>query len=197
MADDLPSGATPIDPDEAEGLLHSHVTTRAELDELEELNIQAGLEWAQRRLRGRRSLDVLTVRFLYELHTQMFGNIWEWAGRVRRTDKNIGVDKRIVREEVRKLIEDARYWREEGVFPPDELAVRFHHRLVWIHPFVNGNGRHARMMADLIAQQAGRPFFTWGGPSLARTSDLRRAYIEALRQADRGDMGPLLMFARS
>lgn len=194
----MPYGASPIDPDEAEGLVQSHVSTRQELDELEEANIQAGLEWAHRRaLRGRRRADVLTEEFLYELHRQMFGAVWAWAGQVRTTDKNIGVDKFVIRPEVRKLVEDARYWRENGIYATDELAVRFHHRLVWIHPFPNGNGRHARLMADLIAQQAGRPRFSWGGVSLTRTSALRKAYIGALREADQGNMDPLIAFARS
>lgn len=198
MTSDLPYGATPIDPDEAEGLLHTHVSTPSELDELEEANIQSGLEWAlDRAVLGRRTVDVLTEEFIYALHKRMFGSVWSWAGQVRKTDKNIGVDKFLVRSEVRKLVEDARYWREHEVFNPDELAVRFHHRLVWVHPFPNGNGRHARLMADLLVQQAGRPAFSWGGASLVRTSELRRTYINGLRSADGGDMDPLVAFARS
>ncbi len=148
MTNDLPTGATPIDPDEAEGLLPEHVTTRGELDELEEANIQEGLEWALGRSR-----EVLSEEFVYELHRRMFDSVWAWAGKVRLTDKNIGVDKNIVRTEVRKLIDDALYWRENLVYEPDGLAVRFHYRLVSIHPFPNGNGRHARLMADLLIRQ--------------------------------------------
>ena len=192
MSDDLPTGATPIDPDEAEGLIPEHVTTRGELDELEEANIQEGLEWALRRSR-----EVLSEEFVYELHRRMFDSVWAWTGKVRLTDKNIGVDKHTVRMEVRKLIEDARYWRENLVHEPDELAVRFHHRLVSIHPFPNGNGRHARLMADLLVRQLGADAFSWGGASLTNTSDLRTAYIGALRKADEGNVGPLLEFARS
>lgn len=195
MTSERPYGATPIDVDEAEGLLASHISTRGELDELEEVNVQAGLEWTRRRLL--KGEDVLTERFLYALHKRMFGAVWSWAGTVRTTDKNIGVDRFVIRQEVRKLVEDARFWRDQGTYPPDELAVRFHHRLVWIHPFSNGNGRHARMMADLLAEQLGRPPFSWGGRSLTETSQLRRAYIGALRAADGGDLLPLLAFARS
>jgi Fic-DOC domain mobile mystery protein B len=196
--DSVPDGATPIDPDEAEDLLLAHVTTRAELDELEEANIQQGLEWARRRaLRTSRPLDVLTERFLYELHRQMFGSVWEWAGTVRKTDKNIGIDKFAVRTEVKKLVEDARYWREHSVFGPVEMAVRFHHRLVSIHPFPNGNGRHARMMADLLLEQMGNKPLSWGGESLTEKSALRSAYIGALQHADNGDLRPLLEFAQS
>lgn len=196
--DDLPAGATPLDPDEADGLIPSHIGTRGELDELEEANIQEGLRWAHAKaLVPARPVDALTESFVFELHREMFGSVWAWAGKVRRTDKNIGVDKFQVPTEVRKLVEDARYWRDNGTYPPDELAVRFHHRLVAIHPFPNGKGRHARMMADIIVQQAGRPAFTWGGRSLNTTSELRSAYIDALRSADRGDMEPLMQFARS
>ena len=192
------SGATPLDPDEADGLIPTHISTRGELDELEEANIQEGLQWARRKaLGGSRPVDVLTESFLYALHEEMLGSVWSWAGKVRRTDKNIGVDKFIVRTEVRKLIEDGRYWREHAVYDADELAVRFHYRLVSIHPFPNGNGRHARMMADLIAQQAGRPAFSWGSASLTSTSELRSAYVNALRRADEGDLAALLEFARS
>ena len=198
MTSELPYGATPLDPDEAEGLRPTHVRTHRELDELEEMNIQAGLEWAHRRtLRKRRRVDVLSEPFLYELHREMFGAVWEWAGKVRTTDKNIGVDKFMVRQEVKKLLGDARFWRENGTYGTDELALRFHHRLVWIHPFPNGNGRHARMMADLLAEQAGRPPFSWGGRRLTDMSEVRKAYITALRRADGGDLGPLMDFARS
>lgn len=198
MQSSAPDGATPLDPDDADGLLHAHVATRGELDELEEVNIQLGLEWAMRRaVTGRRRVDVLTEDFLYELHRRMFGEVWEWAGEVRRSNKNIGVDKHNVRVEVRNLIEDARVWRAQNIYGPDELAVRFHHRLVAIHPFANGNGRHARLMADLIALQAGKPSFTWGGARLTSTSELRTAYVTALREADRGDMALLIAFARS
>ena len=194
----LPGGATPIDPDEADGLIPEHVSTRGELDELEEANIQEGLTWAvQRAVLGRKRADVLSESFLYELHKRMFGAVWTWAGKVRLTDKNIGVAKHIVRPEVRKLVEDARYWREENVYSHEELAVRFHHRLVSIHPFPNGNGRHARLMADLIAQQSGLEPFSWGRTSLTKTSDLQSAYIDALRSADKGDFGPLMAFAQS
>lgn len=198
MTADPPDGATPLDSAETEGLLPHHVMTRAELDELEEANIQIGMEWAlTTAVLNRRRADVLTERFLYELHRRMFDEVWDWAGHVRRTDKNIGVDKARIRVEVRKLVEDARYWRENGTYAPDELALRFHHRLVSIHPFPNGNGRHARLMADLIVQQAGRRAFSWGGASLMTTSALRSAYIHALQRADEGDLCPLVDFARS
>lgn len=198
METDDPAGATPLDPEDEEGLLLPHVSTRGDLDELEEANIQGAVTWALRQIgSGHRRVDVLTEEFLYELHRRMFGSVWKWAGEVRRTDTNIGIDRSLIRVEVRKLIDDARFWRREVVYDVDEIAVRFHHRLVWIHPFPNGNGRHARLMADLIAEQAGRPRFSWGSGALVSTSDLRAAYVAALRQADGGDLAPLLEFARS
>lgn len=198
MDRDLPPWATPIDPDEAEGLIPEHITTRGELDELEEANIHEGLGWAMRRaVLARNPLDVLSEEFLYDLHRRMFDAVWEWAGKVRLTDKNIGIDKHLVRTEVRKLIADARHWLDGGVYPAEELAIRFHHRLVSIHPFPNGNGRHARLMADLIVQQLGLEPFSWGGTSLNQTSTLRSAYLEALRAADDGDFSPFMEFARS
>jgi Fic-DOC domain mobile mystery protein B len=173
MDSSTPNGATPVDPDETEGLLHGHVVTRAELDELEEANIQIGLEWAVRRaITSRRPIDVLSEEFLYALHERMFGEVWSWAGEVRRSEKNIGVERHRIRVEVRNLVEDARVWRERQAYSPDEIAVRFHHRLVSIHPFPNGNGRHARLMADLLAMQAGRP--TQIDPSRTATSRMRR-----------------------
>lgn len=198
MPFDVPPDATLLDPDETEGLLAAHVTTRRELDELEEANIQLGLEWASRTaLFARRRADVLSESFVFELHRRMFGEVWQWAGSVRRTNKNIGIDKSEIRPRLRDLLEDARVWRYGEIYPPDEQAVRFHHRLVAIHPFPNGNGRHARMMADLLVMQSGRPRFSWGSGRLTTTSELRRRYIDALRAADRGDCALLLDFARS
>jgi Fic-DOC domain mobile mystery protein B len=193
-----PDGATPIDADEAEGLIPTHITSRKELDELEEANIQAALMWSRRKaLSGKRRSDVLNEHFLFDLHRRMFSSVWKWAGEIRRTNKNIGVDKFLIRTEVRKLIEDARYWRENGIYDRDEIAVRFHHRLVAIHPFPNGNGRHSRLMADLLVQQTGGESFSWGSSTLTAVSELRAEYIAALRKADEGDLTALLAFARS
>ncbi len=198
MHDSQPDGATPLDADEIEGLLPGHIATRAELDELEEANITSGLEWAMRTavMSARRS-DVLSEQFIFALHKRMFGEVWEWAGQIRRSNKNIGVDKHSIRVQLKALIEDTRYWRDHTVYSTDEIAVRFHHRLVAIHPFPNGNGRHARLTSDIIALQAGRNPFSWGGGRPISTSELRSAYIAALRTADDGEITPLLEFARS
>jgi Fic-DOC domain mobile mystery protein B len=127
----------------------------------------------------------------------MFDQTWRWAGQYRSTEKNIGIPHYQIREALPALLGDVRYWVEHRTFEPDELAVRFHHRLVLIHPFANGNGRHARLMADVFLRRQDRPGFTWGGADMVRAGDFRRRYIDALRAADRNDIQPLVVFARS
>jgi len=194
MKFDTPEGATPLDLDEAEGLLLSHITTRAELDRWEQENIAEAEAWAFRRAHP----DILTDGFVKRLHKRMFGHVWRWAGSYRKTGKNIGVPAWQIATELRTLCDDCAAWIAHGVYPPDEIAVRFHHRLTAIHPFANGNGRHARLMTDiLLAQLLKQPRFTWGSGNLVNAGDCRKEYINALRAADRHDYGPLLVFVRS
>jgi Fic-DOC domain mobile mystery protein B len=190
---EYPEGATPLDPDEMEGLKFKHVTTRGELDELEQINIQAGLLWLARQRRK----DVLSDNFAVTLHKRLFGDVWSWAGTFRKTGKNIGIDPLHIGVELRKLMDDARYWAERGTYNPAEAALRLHHRMVFIHPFPNGNGRHARIMADTVLTRVyGAEPIDWaGGRDLQQMSDRRTAYIAALRAADKGDLAPLLAFA--
>jgi Fic-DOC domain mobile mystery protein B len=194
MIFDEPAGATPLDPDEAAGLRLTHITTRGELNRWEQENIAAGDSWAF----GRRHKDLLDEGFMRRLHRRMFGEVWRWAGEFRRSGKNIGVDRLQIPIELRKLRDDVRAWLEYGSYPPDEIAARFHHRLVAIHPFANANGRHARTVTDLLlVQRLGRSRFSWGRGKLTDSSEVRKRYIDALRAADRGDYGPLLQFVRS
>jgi len=189
---DYPEGATPLDPDEMEGIKYPHIETRAELDQLEQQNIQDGFNWLSRQ---RKYQNFLNELFLRELHKQLFGAVWSWAGQYRKTEKNIGIDPRRIAVEVRKLLDDACFWIEHSVYPRDEFASRFHHRLVFIHPFPNGNGRHGRIMTDVILTHALEvPAIRWEKRSLDRDGDYRRRYINALRQADGGDMQPLIEF---
>lgn len=191
-----PDDATPLDPCEREGLLQSWITHRRDLNEAEQENIVKSSAWARRR-RGLKAVDLLDDEFVRTLHKRMFGDVWKWAGTYRQTERNIGIASYRIPAEMAALLDDVRYWAEHGTYPPDEIAVRLHHRLVAIHPFPNGNGRHARMMADLLIERlAGEPF-SWGGGSLADASDLRTRYIAALQAADGHDIGPLLAFARS
>lgn len=190
---DYPDGATPLDPNEIGGLKYKHVTTQGELDELEQANIVAGLGWLARTRRR----DILTSDFAVELHRRLFGDVWSWAGTFRRTGKNIGVDPIQIGVQLHELIDTARYWAEHQTYAPVEAAVRLHHRLVFIHPFPNGNGRHARIMADAMLDKVygARPIDWAAGSDLIKTGERRAAYIAALKAADKHDIGPLLDFA--
>jgi len=185
--DDPFPGATPLEPDDSADLIPGHLLTRAQLNLWEQQNILAATLWTQRTRSS--ALDEGTIR---ELHRQMFDRTWGWAGTYRHSDKNIGVDWPTIAVEVRKLVDDGAYWIREGVFTIDEAAVRLHHRLVRIHPFPDGNGRHARLWCDLLMGQSGRPLIVWQNDRLGTARDARRAYIGALRAADRGDLEPLL-----
>lgn len=189
---DYAPGATPLDADELASLIPGHITTQGELNEWEQLNIVQGDTWARRQRK-----EILDDGFLRRLHQQMFGETWRWAGSFRKSDKNIGVDWLQIGVELKKLLDDVRYQVANGSLPPDEIAVRLHHRLVAIHPFPNGNGRHARLMADLLVERLGRPRFTWGSASLTDANETRQRYIAALQAADARDIAPLLAFARS
>ena len=189
---DQPSGATPLDPDEREGLLLSWVTTRDDLNGAEQDNIDDAVAWSFRL----RNPEVLNVDFALTLHSRMFGQVWAWAGQYRETEKNIGIAPHRIGQETAQLFDDARYWVDESTFNQDETCIRLHHRLVYVHPFPNGNGRHARLMADLLAKQLDIEPFTWGSCSFTEIQDLRRAYIGALQAADAHNYGPLLEFAR-
>jgi Fic-DOC domain mobile mystery protein B len=194
MKFDVPEGATPLDPNEIDGLLLSHITTRAELDRWEQENIAEAEVWSFRR----KHRDILTDGFARRLHKRMFGNVWRWAGTYRKTGKNIGIDALQIAIELRILCDNCTAWIEHVVYPPDEIAVRFHHRLTAIHPFANGNGRHARLMTDiLLVHHLQRPRFPWGGGNLISAGECRQRYIAALRAADKHDYGPLLVFVRS
>lgn len=184
--------ATPLAPDERRQLVPTYIATRAQLNEAEQINITEADAWAFTRVR-----DVLSEPFLLNLHKRMFAKVWKWAGKYRSSERNIGVPPFRIEIDLRTLLDDARYWIDHKTFSPDEIAVRFHHRLVWIHPFPNGNGRHARLAADLLAVALGRPRFTWGSASLVEAATTRARYVAALKAADNHDIAPLLAFARS
>jgi Fic-DOC domain mobile mystery protein B len=184
--------ATPLTAEEREGLIPSDLAYRRDLNRAEQLNILQAQDWALARRR-----DLLTEKFLRDLHRRMLGDVWRWAGRFRTTERNIGIRFYEVPMAVRTLCDDARVWIEHQTYSADEIAVRVHHRLVQIHPFPNGNGRHSRLVADLLVMQLGRPRFTWGRANLQDASEVRRRYIDALRAADNHDVDPILAFARS
>jgi Fic-DOC domain mobile mystery protein B len=188
-------GATPLDPDEAAGLVPSHITTQADLNAWEQANILQAVRWVARQ----KKRDLLTEGFVRDLHRRMFDKTWKWAGTFRQSNKNIGVDRTQVAVKLLNLLDNTRFQIDHKVFEPDELVVRFHHQLVWVHAFPNGNGRHARLMADVLAQQLGRPRMTWGGADVELVSmgTVRDRYLKALREADQGQWSALIAFARS
>jgi Fic-DOC domain mobile mystery protein B len=188
-----PEGTTPLDPDEVDGLIPTHIATQGALNAWEQANILEAEQWVFSRRRN----DALSMDFLLELHRRMFGDTWKWAGTTRTTEKNIGVAVAEIRPELRKLLDDAQYWTEHKTYEPDELSARFHHRLTQIHPFPNGNGRHARLIADVLLSSLGRPRFSWGSADLYGKGDARERYLAALREADRSNHGPLLVFVRT
>jgi Fic-DOC domain mobile mystery protein B len=183
---------TAINEEEREGLIPSYITLRSELNEAEQANILEAEEWAFARKR-----HLLEEKALNNLHKKMFGNVWGWAGNYRTSGKNIGIDAYRVPTELRQLVDDCRYWIENSSYEPDEIAARFHHRLVSIHCYPNGNGRHARLATDVLLRSMDQERFSWGGRKLVNLSETRSRYIAALRAADGHDIGPLLVFVRS
>jgi Fic-DOC domain mobile mystery protein B len=197
MIENPAPGSTPIDPDEMEGLIPGHVTNQGELNRAEHANIQDAVIWSI----ARPHPDILTDSFLRELHKRMFEDVWKWAGKYRTSVKNLGVPAEQIPVEVKKLCEDTKYWVQNQAYPWDEIGGRFHHRLVSIHPFSNGNGRHARLAADILMRTNKQMIFTWGskterGP-INKVGTARERYLAALKAADKGDYKPLLDFARS
>jgi len=183
---------TPLTEEEREQLIPTYITLRSELNEAEQINITEANRWYGRN----RKADILDDALLKELHKQMFGQVWKWAGKYRQSPGNIRIDAYRIPIEMRQLVDNARFWTDNKTYPPDEIAVRFGHQLISIHPFPNGNGRHSRMAGDYLAMQLGQPSFTWGRTSLTDASATRKTYIAALQAADREDIKPLLKFAR-
>ena len=184
--------STPLSPEEREGLIPSYIALRGELNEAEQANILEADVWAFSRKR-----DVLDEGFLNTLHKRMYCNVWRWAGTYRKSQKNIGIEFYKIPTELRKLLDDCRHWVKNTTHPRDEIAARFHHRLVSIHCYPNGNGRHARLAADLLLIALGRERFSWGSANLIDAGATRVAYVAALRAADNHDYAPLFAFVRS
>jgi Fic-DOC domain mobile mystery protein B len=189
-------GQTPLDDNEKEGLLIPSITTREELDEFEQLNIEKAIQWTF----GKKiSVEQLfSEKFIKELHKRMYGEVWKWAGTFRTSEKNIGIKSYLIAIDLKLLLDDAIFWKKNNTYNSEELAVRFKHRLVSIHCFANGNGRHSRLMADLIMEKLyNSKFFSWGSANLVKATETRRNYIQAVRKADNNDIKPLILFAKS
>jgi Fic-DOC domain mobile mystery protein B len=191
-------GNTPIRAEEAEQLI-PRISTIGELNEYEAVNILRAREWAFES-RTMKTTDPLEEPYIRELHHRMFDNVWKWAGTYRQTERNIGCDPKEIVQRIPQLLANTRYWLENKTFAMDEALLRFHHQLTRIHPFANGNGRHARMIADVVAVNHGQAEFTWGaGKDLVAEGDARTRYLAALHalDANENDVKSLLEFARS
>jgi len=191
-------GQTPLDEEEKEGLLIPFITTRSELDEVEQRNVEEALLWLRQRRKRFTTAEILTEQFICELHKKMFSGVWRWAGTFRRSEKNIGVMPYLIAVNLRALLDDCSYWVENETYSPEEVAIRFKHRIVAIHCFANGNGRHSRLLADIIIEKIFmQQVFSWGGDTFIQSGEIRNRYILALRKADQHEYEALKEFARS
>ena len=195
LHDQMSPANTPLGPEEQADLIPS-LATREELNEWERDNILRARQWALAERQLSR-MEPIREEYLRELHRRMFDQTWKWAGTYRKTDKNLGIPVGEIRERLAQLLGDGAYWLKHKIYDVDECCIRFHFKLVVIHAFPNGNGRHARLIADVIAVKHGRPTFSWGSKDLIAPGEARNEYLSALRNADKGELTPLLKFARS
>lgn len=189
-------GQTPLSEEEKDGLKIPSITTREELDEFEQLNIEKAIQWSfGKKIKAE---ELLSEKFVKDLHKRMYGDVWKWAGSFRISEKNLGIKSYLIPVQQKQLIDDAKFWYENKTFPSAEIAIRFKHELVSIHCFPNGNGRHSRLMADLIMEKLfGEQFLSWGSSNLVNVTDKRKEYITALKLADKRQIEPLISFAKS
>lgn len=193
---DYKDGQTPLEEEEKDGLKIKSITTQGELDEFEQLNIEKAVEWTIHT--NLKPKNILTEKFIKDLHKKMYGDVWKWAGEFRRTEKNIGIPWTKIGLELKNLLDDTKYWIENKTFSPEETAIRFKHRIVSIHCFPNGNGRHSRMMADIIMESIfGNEIFSWHQSNMVNANEIRKEYINALKEADNGNIKPLIDFAKN
>jgi Fic-DOC domain mobile mystery protein B len=186
-------GATPLSPDEIHNLIPKHLTKQHQLDEWEQYNIARAEMWFS----NHKIKDILSIDFVKKLHRKMFCDTWAWAGKFRQRQTNIGVDSIYIQQELKILIDDVIFWQNNATFSVREVAVRLHHRSVFIHPFPNGNGRFSRLFADLYLLHNNELKFSWGSNNLIQDSSFRNQYLQALRLADSGDYTTLIAFADS
>lgn len=190
------NGQTPLNDEEKEGLRIPSITTREELDEFEQLNIEKAIQWTfGKKLKAE---QLFSEKFIKDLHKRMYGEVWKWAGTFRTSEKNIGIKSYHISIELKQLLDDALFWNENNTYASEELAIRFKHRLVSIHCFANGNGRHSRLLGDLIMEKLyDSNFFSWGSVNLVNATQSRSNYIKAIKKADKNDIHPLIAFAKS
>ncbi|WP_304509961.1 mobile mystery protein B [Anaerotignum sp.] len=189
-------GQTPLDEEEKEDLKIKSITTQGELDEFEQLNIEKAVEWTIHS--NLKPEKILTEKFVKDLHKKMFSDVWRWAGEFRRSEKNIGIKWTQIGIELKNLLDDTKYWIKNNTFSPEEVAIKFKHRIVSIHCFPNGNGRHSRMMADIIMESIfEKEIFTWHQSNMVKADEIKKEYIDALKKADNGNVKPLIKFAKN
>jgi Fic-DOC domain mobile mystery protein B len=189
-------GQTPLGEEEKNGLKIKSISTQGDLDEFEQLNIEKAVEWTIRL--NANSEKILAEKFVKDLHNKMFGDVWKWAGEFRKSEKNIGIPWIQIPVELKTLLDDTHFWIENNTYPQEEIAIRFKHRLVSIHCFPNGNGRHSRMMADIIMEIIfEKDIFPWHQSDMVKPNETRKKYISALRAADKGNLSLLINFAKS
>ena len=193
---DYIDGQTPLNEEEKEGLRIPSITTREELDEFEQLNIEKAIQWTfGKKLKAE---QLFSEKFIKELHKRMYGEVWKWAGTFRTSEKNIGIKSYLIAIELKQLLDDAIFWKQNNTYDSEELAIRFKHRLVSIHCFANGNGRHSRLIADLIVEKLFySKFFSWGSANLVKATEARSKYMQAVRKADKNEIQQLIDFAKS
>ena len=188
-------GQTKLSNEELEGLKIKSIANRAELDEFEQLNIEKAIEWTL-------SLKIkpeqlFTEKFILNIHKKMYSDVWKWAGSFRKSEKNIGIKSYLIGVAVKQLLDDSFYWFENKTYSNEEIAIRFKHRIVSIHCFPNGNGRHSRLFADLIMTKLfNKKYFTWGNSNLVKADEVRETYIKALKEADNQNFAALIKFAK-
>ncbi len=187
---------TLLSPEEMGGLKIKSISTQGELDEFEQQNIEKAIQWTFGKKLNPASL--VSEKFILEIHKRMFSDVWKWAGKFRKTEKNLGIPSFKIPTELKILLDDTVFWIQNDTYSTDEICIRFKHRLVSIHCFSNGNGRHSRLMADLITERIFQiPVFTWGMKTYTSNLSAREIYLSAIKSADKLDYKPLLEFARS
>ncbi|MEY2595312.1 MAG: hypothetical protein RI965_584 [Bacteroidota bacterium] len=196
LNEDVENSQTPLSEEEREGLKLTFISSKKELNEFEQQNIEEAMLWLVRKSLS--ANNILTQKFICKLHERMFYNVWSWAGKFRTTDKNIGIHHKEINVALKILCDDVLYWINHKIFEPEEIAIRFKHKLVSIHCFPNGNGRHSRLMADIVIEKIFKQqVFTWGIDLKESNQSIREAYIKSIRDADQNNYKPLLKFSRS
>lgn len=184
---DIP-GQTPLD--DLSGLRVKGVRTTAQLNAAEAENIRkATVKYLM--VRPSRRSARFEVAWLCKLHREMFGDVWDWAGKFRKRETNIGAPPAVTEQRLHNLLEDLKAWEMSGM-PLLEQAVRLHHVAVLIHPFPNGNGRWSRMVGNIWLRLHGAEPVIWPEATIGAASAVRGEYLQAVRAADKGDYTALL-----